>query len=111
MHGNRPLITPTILQMFFPLTPKMATSPEQVISFLEDMAARARTFAENDVAELRYFARTELGNAQLKACDLTYPAEKLRENRYAFSEQEGKLYVRMDKVAGGLLPVKKNMGG
>ena len=39
------------------LVPKMATSPDQVISFLEDLAARARTFAENDLAELREFAR------------------------------------------------------
>ncbi len=93
------------------LVPKMATSPEQVISFLEDLAARARTFAENDLAELRDFARTELGIDQLQAWDMTYASEKLREKRYAFSEQEVKLYFPEDKVVGGLFRLIQNMFG
>jgi len=93
------------------LVPKMATSPEQVIGFLEDLAARARTFAENDLAELREFARTELGIDQLQAWDMTYASEKLREKRYAFSEQEVKLYFPEDKVVGGLFRLIQNMFG
>jgi oligopeptidase A len=93
------------------LVPKMATSPEQVISFLEDLAARARTFAENDLAELREFARTELGIDLLQAWDMAYVSEKLREKRYAFSEQEVKLYFPEDKVVGGLFRLIQNMFG
>jgi oligopeptidase A len=93
------------------LVPKMATSPEQVVGFLEDLAARARTFAENDLAELREFARTELGIDQLQAWDMTYASEKLREKRYAFSEQEVKLYFPEDKVVGGLFRLIQNMFG
>ena len=93
------------------LVPKMATSPEQVIGFLEDLAARARTFAENDLAELREFARTELGIDSLQAWDMTYASEKLREKRYAFSEQEVKLYFPEDKVVGGLFRLIQTMFG
>ena len=93
------------------LVPKMATSPEQVIGFLEDLAARARTFAENDLAELREFARAELGIEQLQAWDMTYASEKLREKRYAFSEQEVKLYFPEDKVVGGLFRLIQTMFG
>ncbi len=93
------------------LVPKMATSPEQVIRFLEDLATRARSFAENDLAELREFARTELGIDQLQAWDMTYASEKLREKRYAFSEQEVKLYFPEDKVVGGLFRLIHNMFG
>lgn len=93
------------------LVSKMATSPEQVIGFLEDLATRARTFAENDLAELREFARTELGIDQLQAWDMTYASEKLREKRYAFSEQEVKLYFPEDKVVGGLFRLIQNMFG
>ncbi len=39
------------------LVPKMASSPAQVIGFLDDLAKRARPFAENDLAELRAFAK------------------------------------------------------
>ncbi len=93
------------------LVPKMATSPSQVIQFLEDLATRARPFAENDLAELRAFAKAELGLDQLQAWDMTYASEKLREKRYAFSEQEVKQYFPEHKVVGGLFRLIQNMFG
>jgi oligopeptidase A len=84
------------------LVPKMAQSPEHVIEFLEDLARRARPFAENDLAELCDFARAELGLDPLEAWDLTYASEKLRERRYAFSAQEVKQYFPEPKVIDGL---------
>jgi oligopeptidase A len=84
------------------LVPKMAETPQQVIAFLEDLAKRARPFAENDLAELRTFAKKELGLDQLEAWDVTYASEKLREQRYAFSEQEVKQYFPEPKVTEGL---------
>jgi hypothetical protein len=39
----------------------MAESPQQVISFLRDLARKARPFAEKDVADLRAFAAEHLG--------------------------------------------------
>jgi oligopeptidase A len=84
------------------LVPKMAETPQQVIGFLEDLAQRARPFAENDLAELRAFAQKELGLDTLEAWDVTYASEKLREQRYAFSEQEVKQYFPEPKVIEGL---------
>jgi oligopeptidase A len=84
------------------LVPKMAQSPQQVIAFLEDLGHRARPFAENDLAELRAFASEHLGLDRLEAWDLTYASEKLRERRYAFSEQDVKQYFPEPKVVGGL---------
>jgi oligopeptidase A len=84
------------------LEPKMAESPEHVIEFLEDLARRARPYAEKDLAELRAFARDELGIADMQAWDVTYAAEKLREQRYAFSAQEVKEYFPEPKVVAGL---------
>jgi oligopeptidase A len=84
------------------LVPKMAQSPEHVIEFLEDLARRARPYAEKDLAELRAFARQNLGIDQLEAWDLAYVSEKLREQRYAFSAQEVKEYFPEPKVVDGL---------
>lgn len=84
------------------LVPKMAETPQQVIDFLEDLAKRARPFALNDLAELRTFAKQALGIDQLEAWDLPYASEKLREQRYAFSEQDVKEYFPEHKVVGGL---------
>ena len=93
------------------LVPKMASSPAQVIQFLNDLAQRARPFAENDLAELRAFAKAELGLDQLEAWDITYASEKLREKRYAFSEQEVKRYFPEHRVIGGLFRLIQNMFG
>jgi len=91
------------------LVPKMAETPEQVIAFLEDLAKRARPFAENDLAELRAFAAQELGLPQLEAWDVAYASEKLREKRYAFSEHEVKQYFPEGKVIDGLFRVISSM--
>ena len=84
------------------LVPKMAQTPEEVIGFLHDLARRARPFAEKDLIELRAFAATELGLATLESWDVSYASEKLREQRYAFSEQEVKQFFPEPKVIDGL---------
>jgi oligopeptidase A len=91
------------------LVPKMAQSPEHVIDFLEDLAKRARPFAEQDLAELRAFARDELGIDQLASWDQAYASEKLRERRYAFSAQEVKEYFPESKVIDGLFQLVQDL--
>jgi oligopeptidase A len=91
------------------LVPKMAQSPEHVIEFLEDLARRARPFAEKDLAELRAFAKEQLGIEQLEAWDLAYASEKLREQRYAFSAQEVKEYFPEPKVIDGLFHLVQSL--
>jgi oligopeptidase A len=84
------------------LVPKMADSPEQVIGFLRDLAARARPFAERDLAELREFAASELGMSELEPWDMAWAGEKLKEARYAFSDQQVKQYFQLPRVLDGL---------
>jgi oligopeptidase A len=91
------------------LVPKMAESSSQVLAFLDDLARRARPFAEKDVEELRTFARNELGIQSLEAWDLAYASEKLRAKRYAFSDQEVKQYFPEDVVVAGLFRVAQEL--
>ncbi|MBI3140465.1 MAG: M3 family metallopeptidase [Rhodocyclales bacterium] len=93
------------------LVPKMAESAAQVLGFLRELAAKARPFAEADLAELRAFAAAELGLAQLEAWDTAYASEKLRQSRYAFSEQEVKRYLPEPKVLEGLFRVVGTLFG
>jgi oligopeptidase A len=93
------------------LVPKMAESPAQVLEFLEDLARRARPFAEKDAAELRAFAKNELGLDRLEAWDVAYASEKLRLKRYAFSDQEVKQYFPEDAAVGGLFRVAQTLYG
>ncbi len=87
------------------LAPKMADSPAQVIAFLRDMAAKARPFAERDLAELREFAKAQLNMETLESWDLAWAAEKLKQARYAFSDDEVKQYFPEPQVLAGLFRV------
>ena len=84
---------------------KMAKSPDEVITFLRDLARRARPFAEQDVADLRAFAAEHLNLKDPQPWDFSYIAEKLKEERYAFSEQEVKQYFTAPKVLAGLFKI------
>jgi oligopeptidase A len=79
----------------------MAESPQQVVTFLRDLATRARPFAEKDLADLRAFAAEHLGCPDPQAWDWPYIGEKLKEARYAFNEQEVKQYFPLPKVLAG----------
>jgi oligopeptidase A len=87
------------------LVPKMAESPQQVLDFLRDLARRARPYAQKDLEELRAFAAAELGLAELEAWDMAFAAERLKEARYAFSDQEVKQYFTEPKVLEGLFRI------
>ncbi len=91
------------------LVPKMAESPEQVVAFLRDLAQKARPHAEQDLADLRAFAASELGLADPQAWDWPYIGEKLKEKRYAFSEQEVKPYFTAPKVLAGLFQIVETL--
>ena len=93
------------------LVPKMAATPAEVLAFVRDLARRARPFAERDYAELTAFARDELGIADPQAWDLPFASEKLREKRYAFSEQEVRQYLREDRVLAGLFGLVETIYG
>jgi oligopeptidase A len=87
------------------LVPKMARDPAEVQAFLQDLAQRAKPFAERDMAELRAFAAAELGLPQLEAWDIPFASERLKEQRYAFSELEVKRYFTEPKVLQGLFEI------
>ncbi|RFO98462.1 oligopeptidase A [Rhodoferax lacus] len=91
------------------LVPKMAQSPEAVTTFLRDLAARAKPFAEKDLADLRAFARDHLGISDPQPWDLPFISEKLKEARYAFSEQEVKQYFTAPKVLAGLFKIVETL--
>jgi len=91
------------------LVPKMAESPAQVMAFLRDLAQRARPHAERDLAELRAFAADSLGLADPQAWDQAFVAEKLKEARYAFSEQAVKQYFTEPRVLDGLFHIVETL--
>ena len=93
------------------LATKMAQSPQQVLDFLQDLAKRSKPIAEQEYAELRAFAKSTADQDQLEAWDVTYFAEKLRQQRYSISQEELKPYFPEDKVVNGLFAVVNRLYG
>jgi oligopeptidase A len=91
------------------LKSKMASSPQAVIDFLRDLAHRAKPFAQQDLADLRSFAASELGLRDPQPWDWAYIGEKLKQARYAFSEQEVKQYFTLPKVLEGLFKIVETL--
>ena len=93
------------------LATKMAASPAQVIDFLNDLAARARPQAEAEFSGLQQFAQQQLGLDVLAPWDITYASEKLREQRYAISQEALRPYFPAHKVIDGLFGVVNRLYG
>lgn len=89
------------------IAPKMARTVDEVDRFLVDIAKRAKPFAQSDWDTLQQFARTEfnLGSTKedpIQPWDIAFLSEKLKQARYAFSENELKQYFPLPKVLDGL---------
>ncbi len=92
------------------LATKMADTPKQVIEFLQNLASKAKPFAAQDMVELTEYAK-KLGISDMQAWDVAYVSEKLREDKYAFSDLEVKQYFPEAKVMAGLFKVIETIFG
>jgi oligopeptidase A len=84
------------------LAPKMAKTVPEVDQFLTDFAKRAQAHGQKDWEELQLFAKDRLALSALEPWDTTFTSEKLKQVRYAFSENEVKQYFPLPKVLDGL---------
>ncbi len=92
------------------LATKMADTPQQVTEFLNTLAKRAKPYAQQDMQELTAYA-AKLGINDMQAWDVAYVSEKLRVEKYAFSDQEVKQYFPENKVLAGLFKVTETIFG
>lgn len=89
---------------------KMAESAQQVNDFLYNLAEKAKPYALKDKQELEEYA-AKLGITDMQAWDVAYASEKLREEKYAFSDLEVKQYFPESKVLAGLFKVVETIFG
>ncbi len=89
----------------YSLATKMAESPEQVISFLEDLSHKSREQAQQEFSQLKEFAKKEHNVANLNPWDISYYAEKLKLKLFSISQEEIRPYLPAPKVLEGLFEV------
>lgn len=88
----------------YSLASKMAESSQQVIDFLEELAAASKPVAAKEFAELAAFA-AEQGVTELKAWDVAYFSEKLKEASFTLSQEALRPYFPVEKVMSGLFKI------
>jgi len=91
------------------LDTKMADSPQQVLEFLGELAEKSLPFAKKEFEELKDFASKEVGISDLKAWDVGYVSEKLKQQRYSISDEDLKPYFPVDSVLAGLFQLVEKL--
>ncbi|MFA5830355.1 MAG: M3 family metallopeptidase [Candidatus Paceibacterota bacterium] len=90
---------------------KMAESTDEVVDFLRKIAVYSKAAANEEYRELSSFAEKRDGIKRLEAWDIPYYAEELKKEKYAFSEQEWRMYFPLSKVLAGFFEIIKRLYG
>ncbi len=87
---------------------KMATSGAEVQAFLDDLLSRCLPVARRDIAELRE-AAGDFGIDEVEPWDVRFLTERVRETRYAVSQEALRPYFPIDRVATGMFEIVKRL--
>jgi len=98
------------------LAKKMAKDTTAVLTFLEDLAARAKPIAIKDLEEINAWTKAKypelfVDGATLLPWDIAYYANKLKEERYQVSEQTVREFFPVNQVLSGLFAVAERLYG
>ncbi|RQW61765.1 oligopeptidase A [Vibrio viridaestus] len=93
------------------LATKMAETPDQVLSFLNDLAKKAKPQGEKEVQELQDFVTSTYGVSVLNLWDIAYYSEKQKQHLFQISDEELRPYFPEEKVVSGLFEVLHRVFG
>jgi peptidyl-dipeptidase Dcp len=95
----------------FVLEERMAKEPNQVTKFLGDLLVPSKTAAQKDVAEMKAFKNKLSGSDELMPWDFAYYSEKLKEEKFSFSEEELRPYFKLENVIDGVFAHAQKLYG
>lgn len=95
------------------LARRMAGSGDKALAFIEDMRVRAKDAFARECAELEEFKARQTGGSRsvLKAWEVGYWSEKLRQERYDFDDEVLRPYLPMNRVIAGLFELASRVFG
>lgn len=93
----------------YSLVRKMADNSDQVLDFLNDLVARSRKMAEQELKTLQDFTSSKFGIQKLPHWDINYYKEKLRQEKYQLSQEELRPYFPIHQVLEGLFTIVQRL--
>ncbi len=90
----------------------MAATPEAVMELLEQLRESYTEPMKSELAEIEEFAtKTEGDDFKLMAWDYSYWANKLKNERYAFNDEDMKPYFELENTINGVLGLATKLYG
>lgn len=91
------------------LVMKMAESPAQVLTFLEELASKSKLAAAAEYEEVRQFALHDHGVSEMNPWDVSYYSEKLKKSKYDISDEDLRPYFPAPRVIAGMFEVVRRL--
>lgn len=95
----------------FVLEERMAKSPENVTSFLNELLEKAKPAAKKEFKELEAYAKKINGLDTLQKWDSAYYSEKLKQEKFQLDDEQLKPYFQLEKVIEGVFKLAQKLYG
>lgn len=93
------------------LEERMAQNSETVFGFLRNLLEPSKLAAQKDLQEVKEFRKSLDGVNEVKPWDFAYYSEKLKEQKYAFNEEELRPYFKLENVIEGVFEHSRRLFG
>ncbi|MGZ3770889.1 MAG: M3 family metallopeptidase [Bdellovibrio sp.] len=95
----------------FVLAERMAKNPQTVMEFLTKLLKASKDAGKRDLAEVAEYAQKTDAVSDLKPWDFGYYSEKVKEEKYAFNEEDLRPYFKLENVVEGVFAHAKKLYG
>ncbi|UZD24022.1 M3 family metallopeptidase [Algoriphagus halophytocola] len=95
----------------FVLEERMAKSPAQVMSFLDELLVKAKPKGKEEVAELAAYAQKLDGLDQLERWDFAYYSELLKKQKYEIDDELLRPFFQLEKAIDGVFLTAEKLYG
>jgi len=95
----------------YKLQERMAETAEKVEHFLEDLHQSSKPFARREFTEVQEYATKAGLVGKVQRWDWAYYSEKLKSEKYNFTDEEVKPYLQLEKVIDGVFGLAQKLYG
>ena len=95
----------------YKLQERMAETPEKVIGFLDELHQKSKPFALKEFAEVKEYAEKAGFEGTIQRWDWAYYSEKLKSEKYDYTDEEVKPYLQLEKVISGVFQLAQKLYG
>lgn len=95
----------------FTLEERMATTPNNVGEFLDNLLTKSKPYAEKEITELKQYAVSNGGPEDIQSWDYAFWAEKLKKEKFSVDDEMLKPYFKLENVIDGVFQVASKLYG